>query len=64
MTGPRGCVGRKFAEVEMKALLCSLLSKFNFEVDTTFQDPEELKMWRLVLRPRDGVNLKVTALQG
>lgn len=46
----------------MKALLCSLLSKFNFEVDTSFQDPEELKMWRLVLRPRDGVNLKVTSI--
>lgn len=57
--GPRGCVGKKFAEVEMKTLLCSLLSKFTFEPDTSVQDPEELKMWRLVLRPRDGVSLKV-----
>lgn len=46
----------------MKALLCSLLSKFHFEVDTSFQDPEELKMWRLVLRPRDGVNLMASAI--
>ena len=46
----------------MKAILCSLLSKFNFEMDTSVQDPEELKMWRLVLRPRDGVSLKVSLL--
>lgn len=46
----------------MKALLCSVLSKFRFEVDTSVQDPEELKMWRLVLRPRDGVSLKVTSV--
>ena len=62
-TGPRGCVGRKFAEVEMKTILCSLLSKFTFEPDLSVQDPEELKMWRLVLRPRDGVSLKVSPLK-
>ena len=56
-------MGKKFAEVEMKAILCSLLSKFNFEMDSSVQDPEELKMWRLVLRPRDGVSLNVTPLE-
>jgi cytochrome P450 len=60
--GPRGCVGRKFAEVEMKTILCSLLSKFRFDVDDSVQDPEELKMWRLVLRPRDGISLKATSI--
>ncbi|KIX09012.1 uncharacterized protein Z518_00090 [Rhinocladiella mackenziei CBS 650.93] len=63
LQGPRGCVGRKFAEVEMKTILCSLLSKFHFEQDLSVQDPEELKMWRLVLRPRDGVSLKVSPLK-
>ncbi|KAK5463103.1 hypothetical protein LTS15_002816 [Exophiala xenobiotica] len=63
LQGPRGCVGRKFAEVEMKTILCSLLSKFTFEPDSSVQDPEELKMWRLVLRPRDGVSLKVSPLK-
>jgi cytochrome P450 len=62
LQGPRGCVGRKFAETEMKVLLCCLLSMFNFERDENVQDPETLKMWRLVLRPRDGVSLKVTSL--
>lgn len=63
LAGPRGCVGRKFAETEMKVLLCCLLSMYDFERDFNVQDPETLKMWRLVLRPRDGVSLKVTALK-
>lgn len=62
LQGPRGCVGRKFAEMEMKILLCCLLSWYDFEMDTSVQDPETLKMWRLVLRPRDGVSLKVKTL--
>lgn len=63
LQGPRGCIGRKFAETEMKILLCVLLSKFAFARDESVQDPEELKMWRLVLRPRDGILLKVSKLE-
>lgn len=62
LQGPRGCVGRKFAETEMKVLLCCLLSMYDFSRDLSVQDPETLKMWRLVLRPRDGVSLKVKML--
>ena len=62
LQGPRGCVGRKFAETEMKVILCCLLSLFDFERDLDVQDPETLKMWRLVLRPRDGVTLKVSSI--
>lgn len=62
LQGPRGCIGRKFAETEMKTLLCSLLSLYQFEPDESFDDPEMWKMWRLVLRPRDGINLKVSLL--
>lgn len=57
LQGPRGCIGRKFAEVEMKLLLCSLLSMYSFESDPSVDDPEQWKMWRLVLRPKDGVSL-------
>ena len=60
--GPRGCIGRKFAETEMKILLCSLLSMYVFEPDRAFDDPEEWKMWRLVLRPKDGIRLKASLL--
>lgn len=63
LQGPRGCVGRKFAETEMKIILACLLSMFTFERDETVADPETLKMWRLVLRPRDGVSLKVKMLE-
>lgn len=60
--GPRGCIGRKFAETEMKTLLCCLLSMYRFERAEGVDDPEEWKMWRIVLRPRYGVTLKVTPL--
>lgn len=59
LEGPRGCIGRKFAETEMKVLLCCLLSKFRFERDETWPDQEERKNWRIVLRPRDGVRVEV-----
>ncbi|QSZ32542.1 hypothetical protein DSL72_002120 [Monilinia vaccinii-corymbosi] len=62
LQGPRGCIGRKFAETEMKVLLCCLLSMYKFERDETVENPEDLKMWRLVLRPRDGLQVKVTTL--
>ncbi|AEO54044.1 hypothetical protein MYCTH_2296119 [Thermothelomyces thermophilus ATCC 42464] len=55
LQGPRGCLGRKFAEVEMKVLLCVLLSRWEFSRDYTAEDPEDWKMWRLVLRPRNGL---------
>ncbi len=60
--GPRGCIGKKFAETVMKTLLCCLLSRYRFGLDGSVDDPEEWKMWRITLRPRDGVTLKVTGL--
>ncbi|KAM7191796.1 cytochrome P450 monooxygenase FUM15 [Naviculisporaceae sp. PSN 640] len=62
LQGPRGCIGRKFAETEMKILLCSLLSLYRFERDFETPDPEEWKMWRLVLRPKEGVTCRVTRI--
>ncbi|OLN86789.1 Cytochrome P450 4d2 [Colletotrichum chlorophyti] len=62
LQGPRGCIGRKFAETEMKIILCCLLSMFEVKRDFETLDPEDWKMWRLVLRPKDGVTLKVTAI--
>ena len=60
--GPRGCIGKKFAETEMKTLLCCLLSMFKFDVDDSVADAEDWKMWRITLRPKDGITLKVTPL--
>ncbi|ORY55506.1 cytochrome P450 78A3 [Pseudomassariella vexata] len=62
LQGPRGCIGKKFAETEMKILLCCLLSVFEFRRDEDTPDPEEWKMWRLVLKPKYGITVKVTIL--
>lgn len=62
LQGPRGCLGRKFAETEMKIILCCLLSKYEFRRDHAVPNPEDWKMWRVVLRPKDGVTVKVTRL--
>ena len=62
LQGPRGCIGRKFAETEMKCLVICLLSMYRFEPDTTVDNPELWKMWRLVLRPKDGISCKVSLL--
>ena len=61
--GPRGCIGKKFAETEMKTLLCCLLSMYRFDIDDSVDDPENSKMWRITLRPKDGITLKVTLLE-
>ncbi|KAJ4295947.1 hypothetical protein N0V88_004649 [Collariella sp. IMI 366227] len=63
LQGPRGCIGRKFAEVEMKVMLCILLSAFEFNINNKKVNPEDWKMWRLVLRPRDGVSVHVKPLE-
>ncbi|KAE8344955.1 hypothetical protein BDV24DRAFT_148408 [Aspergillus arachidicola] len=60
--GPRGCIGRKFADTEVKIMLCCLLSKFEFSPDPAVQDPEELKRYRIILKPRDGIQLKVSKI--
>lgn len=60
--GPRSCIGRKFAETEMKIILCCLLSAFEFSPREDIADPESLKMWRVVLRPKDGIPMRVSPL--
>ena len=59
LAGPRGCIGRRFAETEMKIFLCCLLARFEFGRDERAADQEGRKMWRLVLRPKDGISLKL-----
>lgn len=60
--GPKGCIARKFAEMELKILLCCLLSAFSFEQDMDWEDPLNQIRWKVVLRPQDGIHLKLEAL--
>lgn len=64
LQGLRGCIGWKFVEMEMKILLCVLLSEFEFGRDYEMVDLEEWKMWRLVLRFKEGVMVRVFLLGG
>lgn len=61
--GSRGCIGRKFSETEMKVVLCSLLSMYEFGRDDWTADPETSKMCRVVLRPKYGITLKISAIE-
>lgn len=44
LQGTRGCIGRKFAETEMKVIMCCLLSLFEFKPRLDMEDPAEQKM--------------------
>ncbi|KAK4205374.1 hypothetical protein QBC40DRAFT_323492 [Triangularia verruculosa] len=58
-----GALGGSLPRRRMKILLCVLLSEFEFVRDYDTPDPEEWKMWRLVLRPKGGVTVRATRLQ-
>lgn len=55
--GPRNCIGQKFALMEEKVILTHLLRKFRIEAcDKT----EDLRLTAdIILRSRDGVNIKL-----
>lgn len=57
--GPRICIGVEFAMRESQIILATLLSRFKFEL--TDSAPPELELL-MTLRPKGGVNLKVTKL--
>ena len=61
--GPKGCIARKFAETEVKVLLCCLVSRFNFGTDEMTANAARWKTWRVVLKPRWGVKLKVSLIE-
>lgn len=61
--GPKGCIARKFAETELKVLLCCLVSRFDFGIDEAAENAADWKTWRVALRPRWGVKLKVGLIE-
>jgi cytochrome P450 len=61
LIGPRMCVGYKFALLEMKVILATLLRNFTFELlpDTVYERRSGITM-----RPSPNVELKIARVQG
>ena len=57
--GSRACLGQHFAMVEVKLILCLILSKFSFSLSPAYQ---HLPAFKLVIGPGHGVNLLMRRL--
>ncbi|XP_063230001.1 cytochrome P450 4C1-like isoform X6 [Bacillus rossius redtenbacheri] len=56
--GPRNCIGKKFALLEEKAVLSSILR--NFKVTSLDKREEVSLLVELILRPKNGLKIKLT----
>lgn len=56
--GPRNCIGQKFAQLEEKVLVSTILRRFAVESTTPREEMNELS--ELILRPELGVHVKLT----
>ncbi|PSN40746.1 putative cytochrome P450 6a14 [Blattella germanica] len=61
-TGPRACIGMRFAVLEMKVALTALLPRFNFETCPKTQHPLQFDSRTLFIAVKNGAWLKVTKL--
>ena len=60
LQGPRNCIGRRFAETEMKLLLVNLIRNFRFDEVVKGRVVEKQAM--ITTRPKGGMFLKLSAL--
>lgn len=58
LQGPRSCIGRRFAEVEMKALLIALVQRLKF--DEVVKGRHVEKQAIITTRPKGGMWLKLS----
>uniref|UniRef100_A0A1A9WU68 Cytochrome P450 n=1 Tax=Glossina brevipalpis TaxID=37001 RepID=A0A1A9WU68_9MUSC len=56
--GPRNCIGQKFAILEEKAVISTVLRKYKIEAIDRREDLTLLG--ELILRPKDGLRIKIT----
>ncbi|CAO1419719.1 unnamed protein product [Diamesa serratosioi] len=57
--GPRNCIGQKFAILEEKAVISSVIRKYKIEAIDRREDLTLLG--ELILRPKDGLAVRITA---
>jgi len=60
--GPRSCIGQSFAKGELACLVAVMVGRFQMEL----KDPnakQEIR-WGITRRPKDGVQVKLTVLEG
>lgn len=58
LQGPRSCIGRRFAETEMKVLLVKLIQRLKFDEVVKGRYVEKKAM--ITTRPKGGMHLKVS----
>lgn len=56
--GPRNCIGQRFAQMEVKVILAKVIS--NYYIETMTQRDKLTIVGELVLRSRDGLDVKLT----
>lgn len=60
-TGPRNCIGERFAMMQMKMAIVTLLSSFRLEVTADTPKTIRLEQETVLLHSDRGINLKFVA---
>ncbi|CAH1392175.1 unnamed protein product [Nezara viridula] len=60
--GPRICIGKRFALVEIKIVMARLLERYSFEPSSLNKEPIELNPWINVLCAKNGLFVKIQKL--
>lgn len=58
-SGPRTCIGNRFAMMEVKIILYYMLKMFRFEVASNTEIPMRLVSSPFGIQPRNGLNVKI-----
>lgn len=58
--GPRSCIGQNFAKAEVRCLLASFVTAFEWEMDMNVEDV--LPAGVITIKPRDGLRIKLTKI--
>ncbi|CAN7992800.1 unnamed protein product [Ixodes hexagonus] len=56
--GPRVCIGKRFALLEIKMALCKMIRKYRISQCEETQDPLKLVVPSVIINPEKGINVK------